>query len=83
MGRSAGRNGAKRATQTEAVENGNGNLRAVEGEGGGCVSATSPGKSRAESRIYVCAQATPLPVPSTWNRERADQLCGRRCICGY
>lgn len=62
---------------------GNGNLREVEDEGGRigrCHSTSSPADAGLNC-TYV-RKATPLPG-YLWNRERADQLCGRRCICGY
>lgn len=64
----------------EAERNGNGNLREVEDEGGRCHSTSSLTDAGLDC-TYVC-KATPLPG-YLWNRERADQLCGRRCICGY
>lgn len=70
------------AMQAEAEGNENGNLhaggrRAKGREHGRCAFYNVTGRSRAEiiRRLRLC--------PGTWNRERADQLCGRRCICGY
>lgn len=69
------------ATQAEAKGNENGNLHAeVEGRSSMSTvdarSTTSPTEAGLESYVgYAFAR-----VHGT---ERADQLCGRRCICGY